>query len=508
MMKMLLTAAALAFAFVAQPAFSRSPDTCQEKGGTILNAAYCGNYSLPPPPPPASTCTVGASSYPGCAGAQSCQYYVAPSGGSDTNAGTAAAPFATLAHMQTALQGTLVKVGCLKAGSGGTYNLSSGLTFTSADNGEVWQFDPASGTRTAILSGGNSVIPVTINGTNGLTINGLKMTACYGQCIVADNSILGNNVTIENSEFGNNFNSGSPGGFPFLIFIDDVSNLTFTQNYVHDCLSGCVSVSAYSAGSTYNGAKITSNFVENCATSVVDGGCIQMGAHQNYNTAGSGQILNNFVRNYGVVGGSGNGERGIYLDDDTSNITVTGNIVGPMTVGETSGDSSDIIINGGTNNVFTNNIFDIGTSLIEGYNFEDICGQGGTISCSGPVGPNTFNKNIIVMNFSGTWNGNVLAGGGPWAEYSTVTSAWLSISGNMYHNYGSGSTLTTGPYISDSNTTIQDPLCSGYLYTLASNSPAFGTFGFADVTAARNAGPLGGSSIFVIPTSTNKSCPG
>ena len=65
-------------------------------------------------------------------------YFVATNG-SDGNPGTLAAPFATLARAQQAMQGSSIKATYLRAG---TYTLTANIAFTGSDNGETWQNYP------------------------------------------------------------------------------------------------------------------------------------------------------------------------------------------------------------------------------------------------------------------------------------------------------------------------------------------------------------------------------
>ena len=108
-------------------------------------------------------------------------FYVATNG-NDGNPGTLASPFATLARAQTAMRNSsTVKTTYVR---GGTYNFTTMLTLTQADNGETWSYYPLDGYNSAILdatnmafsycaqSGNNAMILV--EGAN-ITINGLKL---------------------------------------------------------------------------------------------------------------------------------------------------------------------------------------------------------------------------------------------------------------------------------------------------------------------------------------------
>ena len=65
-------------------------------------------------------------------------FYVATNG-SDSNPGTLASPFATLTECQTAMQGSSTTTCYIRTG---ICSVTSGLTFSSRDNGETWMGYP------------------------------------------------------------------------------------------------------------------------------------------------------------------------------------------------------------------------------------------------------------------------------------------------------------------------------------------------------------------------------
>jgi hypothetical protein len=98
----------------------------------------------------------------------SADFFVAPNG-SDSNPGTFAAPFATIAHAQQAVQGILAgrtnSIVVMVRGAG-TFHLTQPLSFTSADSGSAavnvsWQAYPG---ETPVISGGMQVSNWTQNG--------------------------------------------------------------------------------------------------------------------------------------------------------------------------------------------------------------------------------------------------------------------------------------------------------------------------------------------------------
>lgn len=431
-------------------------------------------------------------------GGLTCNFYASPSG-SDSNAGTSASPFLTPAKLQTALRaaGSGNQVGCLKSG---TYTLTSGLTFGSTDNNETWQYDPASGVNTAKIAGGGNV-PVSFNGVTNWTWNGIAISGCAATCVNTPNVALDTNLVVENSDIsGTSSNTGGALGSG-IIDIDDCSNCTFANNYLHNGQGPGIALGAYNTGDTIAGAVVSQNVVIGVCNTLDDCGGIYVIMNGNFPTNSGATsnpltIKNNFVQDIGFAETSGNGFRDVYLDNDSSLVTVTGNILAPQVPGARIAQSSTMFMNGGDGNIWTGNVIDNGTSNTTPALGAGFCGQGGGQTCTTPTAsPNSISKNIVLMNFSGAnayaifsfgnhqWGtGYASAPGGP--------SAWITISSNDYHNKAGGSEDTTGSDVNDASPNHSNPGCSGALYTFSA-LPS----GFVDPILARVAGPPG----FVIP---------
>ena len=468
--------------------------------GPIRNVAYCGRFS-----------TGGGGGGGGVADSQPCSFFVASSGGNDANAGTSTAPFATLGKLQSVLRGapTLSKIGCLKAGSGGSYHLTSTLTFSTADNGETWQFDPASGVNTAIIDGGGSVDAVNLNGVAGLKWNGVAITNVLGHVFYGGG---GDNFTLENSELSFNHGSGACGdGFPPILCIGPGRNWKIANNYVHDTLSQGIGLFAFNGTDSIDGAVITGNVVIRACQSIADCGAIYTNMRSSGTNGGHVTISNNFVRDWAssAVSGTG-GVRCIYLDDNSSDETVTGNICGPPTRGAlntgNNNNSGAFIVNGGTFNTFTGNLVDLGDSALIA-----VWGGGGNSGNAAPGMPSanvtTFSNNIILFNFAGSLNDS-WSGVTGFAYYQAGPASSYTIQNNAYIQYAAGGSVFTGGQVkSDSNPTTIPPSSagiSGYLYGIAAGSPpTVPPVSFPGDTAAAAAGPF----TFVIPTSANHSSP-
>lgn len=458
---------------------------------SLALAVYCGQVSVPGG---GGTGVAGGDSVP-------CTFWVAASGGSDGNTGTSsAAPFATLEKAQTSVRGVVAqtsKVVCLKAGSGGTYNRTTPLVLGSADSGETWEFDPASGVNTAVLDGGSTTNIFTLGGgVNNVKINGIKMQHVNDGAVYDDGSgSLLSNITVENCEMAFNNHTGAIGGFNPMLTIGNVQNAHILHNYIHDTASQGIGMFAFQAGQTLDGLVIDGNVVLNAVQVQSDGGAIYADMRNTNINGGHITITNNFVRDYGANGVQA---EGIYLDDDTSNATVSGNIVGPPNVNmNTNGNfRADTLINGGCCNTFSNNIVDLGATSPDTGNWIagwSNPGGGGSIFFNW-VSANSFSNNIVVSGYTGALT---TRDGVVYDQAAGYPANFAQIQNNTYHNYGGGPEATNGTIVSDSSPIHVDPKCTGYLYAIGS-PPA----GFTPIVGGW------GPPNFVIPTTTNFSCSG
>jgi hypothetical protein len=423
---------------------------------------------------------------------------ISPSG-NDGNPCNVNSPCQTLERAQQVARSASDKVIYLRAG---TYDRSSTLDLNGSDNGETWMTYPGDAVDSAVLDGGSAHILIAVDGVSNLTLNGLKIQHCSGECIYTPSNPRISNIVIENNDIGFNINDGSIGGFPEVIILDNATNSQIKNNYVHDCVSICINMDAYDAGDSVDGDVVSGNFVERCETQVYDGGCIYTGMRNSNITAGHETITDNYVSDYG---NSGVQAEGIYLDDDASNVTVTGNVIGPMNPAAAGTGSKNTIINGGCCNTFEGNIIDLGSTGNEWIAGWSGPGEGGAIYFNW-TGPNVFQGNIVISNYSGStvtsgWpnSGQEYIQGAGNIGGSDYPASMGSINGNIYHNYGGGAETTSGNIISDSNPIHEDPQLSGLDYTIAAGSP---------VRSLSNL-PTGGWGPpgFVIPSSSNHSTP-
>jgi hypothetical protein len=427
------------------------------------------------------TVGVGAGAAPSGPG-----FYVSATG-SDSNPGTQAAPFATLARAQQAMENSSIKATYVE---GGTYHMSSTLTLTAADNGETWQYYPASGVDSAVLDGAGSIDLVLIKGGSNITINGLKLQnfAAYGIHSEGGPTFgvaAASGNTIENCDIGFNTATGwNTGGF----YAEGAApNTTIVNNYVHDLGSMGIAINTwFSAGDKIDGSVIANNVVLRTVERMSDGGAIYLSMHGGDQTSHV-TVTNNFVRDYGGPGVTG--AAGVYLDDNASHVTVTGNVIAPPTQGTVSTGNlgaTAFEMHNGNSNVISDNIVDLGDSgrALAAVWFQDSASVAG-------MGGNTFTGNVVMSDFAGNQNTN-FSGQSGYTFYENSSSSNFTINNNIYFNYAGGQVRTDGPSASDSHPTTENPQISGWTYQIASTSPVLAA-GFAKIVGGW--GPTG----FAIP---------
>jgi hypothetical protein len=375
------------------------------------------------------------------------------------------------------------------------------ITLSSADSGETWSYYPADGYDSAILDGGASssstgANAITILGGSNITINGLTIQNFRewgigihgGAYDSADGypytEATANADTITNNIIKNGYttaNDGWAGGG--LWAQGQVTNLTVANNVVTNQYGSGIRVGSNGAGGSPNdnisGLRVKNNVLLVTDQYPGDNGTIYV---QDQNFASTNMaITNNFIRDYQTnpsIKNSNPNTRdvAIYLDRGASNVTVTGNIIANTAnavVGSTSVSSTQAFFLGsGHNNTITGNIIDLGNDgyiLNLAYEYY--------YSTDPAMTGNSFTGNLFVGNWSGAQESYAL-GVGPvgYARGAPAPPVDPTCTHNLYFNYGGGTFRTNGNGFSDASpVTGQDPLITGWTYSLPANSPAFST---------------------------------
>jgi hypothetical protein len=378
-------------------------------------------------------------------------FYVATTG-SDSNAGTVGAPFATLGKCQTAMQGSGTKKTCyIRAGSYAPAGLSAcnsrgncAIGLTGSDNGETWSYYPPDGVDSADITGGSTASGNGLwaifftGGATNVTITGLSL---HNFDFAAVQSGGGANLTVTNNLMFNGFGivgdvslSGAQNAASVQCY--SCANLTVSNNVVHDIASFGISNS--NGGTT--GTVFSGNVLYNICTQIRDCGALY--SQDLPQTATNQSMTNNYVLDgctfSGCAPGTGGWGSAVYLDDCASNWTISGNVF------TGNNGSNNLMIHGGHNNVWSDNLIDVAATGNEVIRFQ-------SSSCATVTG-NAFQNNLIISNG---------AGGGYNSTGGTVT-----VQNDAYWNYGSGSLSSSG----DSSPLVENPLMACGTYTVGAGS--------------------------------------
>ena len=385
-------------------------------------------------------------------------YYVAPTG-SDSNPGTIVAPFATFRKAQSAMRASSIKTTYVRAGKYFPTGFDTGggdtaiVKLTSADSGETWSYYPFDGVASAIIDGGSNSTTIGIKwgfwleGVSNVTINGLQLQHFANEFLHATGSASG--TMFINNTLHDNYNWRNYAG---IALWGSAQNSTVANNHVYNTVTHGILASTCS-GSCAAGIKgviIKNNFVYNTCTISTDCGAIYL---QDYASPRSTNITisNNFIRDVNPKGD--NGGRGIYLDDGTSNVMATGNIV--------SGHKNTCFnIHGGDNDIFSGNICDEQSSGHESIVRYETSSEVPSSLMTG----NAFTNNIIIAGSRD--GGNGYTGDG-------VPNP-LTIKDNAYFNYvGLTIDSTGGSAGTDINPISEDPHLSTWCYAIEAGSPVY-----------------------------------
>jgi hypothetical protein len=387
-------------------------------------------------------------------------FYVSTKG-NDSNPGTLASPFATLAKAQMAMQASsTIKTTYIRAGSytlptldcGGS---SCGLNLTGADDGETWSYYPPDGVDSADFTGGSTssgtgLVTAFSVGAQNVTINGLSIHD-FQYAGIGSGGGTGN-LTVENNVLFNGYTasgSSNPGG----ISCYGCSNMTISHNVIHDMAQFGISIS--NVNGEISNLLVTGNVFYNTCTAIADCGALYV--QDVTATATNIRWTNNYIHDGNTFAtlGSGYGSA-LYADDCTSNVTASGNVLTGRNGSNTS------MIHGGSNNQQIGNLTDLGSFAQHVAVFQ----TSGVSGCSSAtMSGNEYENSIIIGG----------GGGGGYSLLSGSPKNTPTIKDNDYYSYGSTAISSGSGAYSDSDPVNQNPQISGWTYDIASSSPVFGS---------------------------------
>lgn len=423
-------------------------------------------------------------------------YYVSGQTGNDAwsgllpspNSSNTDGPFQTLTRAQAAMRASsTVKATTLRAG---TYSIAAVWSLNWADSGELWISYPK---ETVVLDGGGTggvnlsnvnhigfkgltfqntgATGLFFNAGNAITVRWNTFDNCNISCIRGSgitNSIIDSN-TIDGQAPGNP--SGSTSGFFSAITLwYGSSNNQITHNLIEDCQGGGIQVTTGLTDPPINGNIVDRNVLQNVDTNVVDAGAIYI-VDESHSSTGN-QITNNIIDGNGGVYYPTDWTKAIYVDDEMSNVLVSGNLC--RSCGEYAWQ-----IHGGDHNTITNNIFDLSVAgTIAGLYQSD------SQSTDYEMVGNVVKGNIIFFS-----------GAPPKALYQVgmangYRDALPAVSENLYYSASGAIIPNTGALLDSSpfyaNPEFSDPSAGNY--TMPSSSPAYKLIGFQPLPTDQ--GPL------------------
>lgn len=345
--------------------------------------------------------------------------YISPSGNDSTGNGTFTLPYQTLAKAQTVMRASAVKATYLL---GGTYNLGTGLSMTSADDNETYAAYPG---QTPIVNGqGSTAIAMSTadDGITGVTVNGITFENFTNSGL----ALQGSNWTVTNNTFTNITSPGSNAGCVYGNF--KIVSFNISNNLCQNNTGMGILLVIGNGDPGWGGTSTISNNIilnVNTGPSVTDTGGIYLW-NQPADTM-SVSITNNIIGNFGKS--TSDNTKGIYLDDAVSNVTATGNVI--YGTGEYA-----LQIHGGNSNVIKNNVADVSQMLKFGL-YQDSVFQTSTMS------GNVVNQNVISSTTAPPtylWDQVTGAYGGTQVG-PTYTNDLFYNSSSAFTNYGSSGGL-------------------------------------------------------------------
>ena len=376
-------------------------------------------------------------------------FYVSTSGSSNGD-GSSSSPFATLQQALTAAENSSTKTIDLE---GGTYNLSSTINLSSADNGITIESAPGS---QAVLDGGGSLSTlVQLNGTSNVTLQGLTLqdTAANTRAavvlngagstsIIADhfnnngegilfengsnnNTVSGNEIDnsstsgieVQDASSGNLFDSNVVNGTGAIgtagggIDLHGANNNTISHNVVENTAGMGIGIENWDDSSTINvGNTISDNDVYNTNTSSqsTDSGAIYLLGRANINT--QTVITGNYVSGPDTAAAGSSGHIiGIYLDDNESGVQITNNIIANTV-------TNSLQIHGGDNVTAENNIFDLDSNGLAAVLFQDRASD---------YGGSTMQNDVVQQNIIASSSSNPTA-------YASISGGSPTVNDNLY----------------------------------------------------------------------------
>ncbi len=407
-----------------------------------------------------------ASIFHGSGGVPSAPTIYVSTGGNDSGSGSAGSPFATLAKAVSAAEQAGIHVIKIE---GGTYRLTSTINLSGSNSGLTIESVP--GTHAVLDGGGSLSTLINLSGATNVVLRHLTFqnTGSNGAAVSlsgadhnrivgnyfsntgeglilqngsSNNVVSGNEldnsktsaIVVQNASNGNRFDSnlingtgaiGTQGGG---IFMHGANNNMVSHNLVENTAGIGIGIENWDSSTVNVGNSVIDNVLKNTSmsTASTDSGAIYMLGRSDVNT--QTVIRGNYIsgpnapQNAHVVG--------IYLDELTSGVKISNNIV-------TNVITHAVQIHGGSNDTVYNNVFDLGANSGLQYGkdsailFQSMSGHGMT--------GNSFTQNIIASTSPTPIGLSSIGGGNP------------TIDDNFYMDLLNSHFGTTGDHLNETN---------------------------------------------------------
>jgi outer membrane biosynthesis protein TonB len=390
------------------------PAACPPTGFTLVPTTTPTPTPVPQPTPtpvptpaptPAPTVPPTAPS-----GLLSPAWFVSPSG-NDSNAGTISAPFLTLPRAQAAMETSTTKTTYAR---GGTYNMTASVNLNFSpvdDSGQSWLAYP--GETPVLNNSGGLKAAFLISPTSGyvknvtirwMTINGFQtgIDAQAASGLVLDDNTITNTTSQDTNHAG--------------IYLHwNLSDSDISYNSVVGNTGPGIAVASGGTTEINSGLMISHNLVQNVDQGISDSGAIYImdRGHLSLNQ----QIVSNKIINFGNA--PGGGTKGIYLDDQTSNVVVQFNQI--------SGQGQyGLQVHGGDHNVFENNFWNLSQAQkLALYQADE------SIASYGMAGNQFVNNTVVSTAQAPQTQWDVLADGTTIAMPTVTGNTWAPIALNV-----------------------------------------------------------------------------
>jgi hypothetical protein len=306
-------------------------------------------------------------------------FYVSPRGNDNNSGQSLSLPFRTLERARAAMREFGLKPFTTYL-EGGLYVRTRVLNLTDYnDQNKAWISFPG---QTPILDGGGKVtqgINIVASGVTikGITIQNFTQSGLFMQ--YSDNMLIDSNkiFNITTPDWRTDIMGSS-------IFLLRVKKSKVIRNYIDGNQATGIQVNGGSAGDDNSDVIVSYNEIYNTCSAVNDCGAIYF--RDLGHVSKRQRIDNNVIANFGS---RSNEDVAIYLDDETSDVTVSANIVyGTGTYA--------LLIHGGDHNVLRNNIFDV-SHLDKLGLYQDDVGSG---NLNYGMANNRFTRNVVYSSTS------------------------------------------------------------------------------------------------------------